>query len=120
MEKNNKNESFYGHSCYACYTVRIVANRNFHGIPYGYAVPSRNRKKFGHDNRCYRSCHLYQIGNGILGPVLGRIIDLFGKKNSLLIALLTFAASYAAIYFFPKLPLLCCRVTHFLCRDTHL
>ena len=37
---------------------------------------------------------------GFLGPVWGGIIDLFGKKNSLLIALLTFAASYAAIYFF--------------------
>ena len=29
---------------------------------------------------------------GFLGPVWGGIIDLFGKKNSLLIALLTFAA----------------------------
>ena len=41
---------------------------------------------------------------GFLGPVWGGIIDLFGKKNSLLIALLTFAASYAAIYFFPSFP----------------
>ena len=41
---------------------------------------------------------------GCVGPVWGGIIDLFGKKNSLLLALLTFAASYAAIYFFPSFP----------------
>ena len=40
---------------------------------------------------------------GFLGPVWGSIIDLFGKKNALLIALLVFAASYTVIYLLPGL-----------------
>lgn len=41
---------------------------------------------------------------GFLGPVWGSIIDVFGKKNSLLIALLVFAGSYIAIFLFPSFP----------------
>lgn len=56
---------------------------------------------------------------GFLGPVWGGIIDLFGKKNSLFNSIAHICGKLCGYILLPKLPLLCCRVTHFLCRDTH-